>query len=396
MKLKYIGILFVFFFLSGLAGLGQSISSIRKDKEKIEKEITYLNKLLEEAKSDRNVSVERLNILQQKIVQSKSLIQSLKQEVKYLENQIGRNESRIFQLITDRESMLSMYGRLVYGLWKKRDKTDKLMFIFASSDFNQAYNRYKYFEQIQSYSKRQLALIGQMNDSLNVRNEELKKYIALKNAALDDIDIKNRDLITQQESENKLIAELQKKEKQIVKKLQAEAKNRERLERELNKLIASQAKKSGGTSSSYKLTPEEKLLSDDFSKNKGKLPWPVTQGIISEKFGVNPHPVYKRVLMSNDGINITTSKNAEVRAVFNGVVSDIALMPGINNAVIIRHGNYLTVYTNLVYVSVKKGEKVTTKQTIGKVAYDTEKGSIMGFQVWNNLNKQNPELWLAK
>lgn len=396
MKLKYIGILFLLFFLPELAGFSQSVSSIKKDKEKIEKEIAYLNKLLEEAKSNKNVSVERLNIIQQKMTQSKVLIQSLQQEVKYLENQINRNENQISQLLTDRESMLGMYSKLIYGLWKKRNKTDKLMFIFASSDFNQAYNRYKYFEQIQSYSKRQLALIGQMNDSLNVKNAELKKYMVLKNTALRDIDVQNRDLVSQQESENKLIFELQKKEKQIVKKLQAEAKNRERLEKELNKLIASQAKKLGGTSSTYKLTPEEQLLSDDFSKNRGKLPWPVTQGIISEKFGVNPHPVYKRVMMSNDGINITTSKSSEVRAVFNGVVSDIALMPGINNAVIIRHGNYLTVYTNLVYVSVKKGEKVTTKQTIGKVAYDNEKGSVLGFQVWNNLEKQNPELWLAK
>ena len=396
MKLRYIGILFLLFFLSDLTGFSQSVSTMKKDKEKIEKEIAYLNKLLEEAKNNKSVSVERLNIIQQKIAQSKVLIQSLQQEVRYLENQINRNENHISQLMTDRESMLSMYSKLIYGLWKTRNKTDKLMFIFASSDFNQAYNRYKYFEQIQSYSKRQLALIGQMNDSLNVKNAELKEYMVLKNAALRDIDVQNRDLVSQQESENKLIAELQKKEKQIVKKLQAEAKNRERLEKELNKLIASQAKKSGGTSSKYKLTPEEKLLSDDFSKNRGKLPWPVTQGIISEKFGVNPHPVYKRVLMSNDGINITTSKNSEVRAVFNGVVSDIALMPGINNAVIVRHGNYLTVYTNLVYVSVKKGEKVTTKQTIGKVAYDNEKGSVLGFQVWNNLEKQNPELWLAK
>ncbi len=396
MKLRYIGILLLLFLIPELAGFAQSVSSMRKDKEKIEKEIAYLNKLLEEAKNDKSVSVERLKILQQKIAQSKVLIQSLQREVKYLENQIGRNENQISRLMTDRESMLDMYGKLIYGLWKKRNKTDKLMFIFASSDFNQAYNRYKYFEQIQSYSKRQLALIGQMNDSLNVKNAELKKYMTLKNAALHDIDVQNRDLVSQQESESKLISELQKKEKQIVKKLQAEAKNRERLEKELNKLIASQAKKSGGTSSEYKLTPEEKLLSDDFSKNRGKLPWPVTQGIISEKFGINPHPVYKRVLMSNDGINITTSKNSEVRAVFNGVVSDIALMPGINNAVIIRHGNYLTVYTNLVYVSVKKGEKVTTKQTIGKVAYSDEKGSVLGFQIWNNLEKQNPELWLAK
>lgn len=396
MRLKYFGILFVIFSILNFAGFTQSINSIKKDKEKSEKEIAYLNKLLEEAKNDKTVSVEKLKILQQKIVQSKKLISSLRQEVKYLENQIGRNEIRIAELTADKQSTLSMYSKLIYGLWKKRNKTNKLMFIFASSDFNQAYNRYKYFEQIQSYSKRQLMLISQMNDSLNVKNAELKKYITLKNTALNDIDTKNRDLVSQQESENKLIRDLQKKEKDIVRKLQTETKNRQRLERELNKLIASQAKKSGGTSSKYKLTPEEKLLSDDFAKNKGKLPWPVTQGFISEKFGISPHPVYKHVVTTNNGVNITSSKNAEVRAVFNGVVTDISLMPGFNNTVIIRHGNYLTVYTNLVYVNVKKGEKVSTKQVIGKVAHDNEKGSVLLFQVWNNLEKQNPELWLAK
>lgn len=396
MKLKYIGILFTFFLIPGLTGFAQSLSEIRKDKEKIEKEIAYLNKLLEEAKNDKSVSVERLKILQQKITNSKELINSLKQEVKYLEYQINRNENQISKLRLDKESTLNLYAKLVYGLWKKRNKTDKLMFIFASSDFNQAYNRYKYFEQIQSYSRRQLALIGQINDSLSIKNTELKKYIALKNTTLSDINVKSKDLQTQQKNENKLMSDLQKKENQIVKKLQIESKNRERLQKELDKLIASQLEKSGGSSSENRLTPTEKQLSEDFSKNHGKLPWPVTQGIISEKFGVNPHPIYKHVLMSNNGINITTSKNAEVRTVFNGIVSDITLMSGINNAVIIRHGNYLTVYTNLIHVSVKKGEKVTTKQVIGKVAYDSEKGSILGFQVWNNLNKQNPELWLAK
>lgn len=396
MRLKYIGILFVIFSVLNFTGFAQSITNIKKNKEKSEKEIAYLNKLLEEAKNSKTVSVERLKILQQKIVESKKLINSLKQEVKYLENQIIRNENRIAELTANKQATVNMYGKLIYGLWKKRNKTNKLMFIFASSDFNQAYNRYKYFEQIQSYSRRQLFLIEQMNDSLNVKNAELKKYVVLKSTALNDIDVRNKDLAGQQATENKLIQDLQKKEKEIVKKLQTETKNRQRLERELNKLIASQAKKSGGTTSKYKLTPEEKLLSDDFAKNKGKLPWPVTQGIVSEKFGISQHPVYKYVMMSNPGINITTSKNAEVRAVFKGVVTDISLMPGFNNAVIIRHGNYLTVYTNLVYVNVKKGEKVTTKQVIGKVAHDPDKGSILGFQVWNNLEKQNPELWLAK
>ncbi len=396
MKLRYIGILFMFFSVLNGTVYSQSINTIKKDKEKSEKEIAYLNKLLEEAKNNQSVSVEKLKIIQEKIAQSKSLINSLQQEVSYLEKQIDRNEVRISELSLNRGSMLNMYGKLVYGLWKKRNKAYRLMFIFASSDFNQAYNRYKYFEQIQSYSKRQLALIEQTNDSLNIKNTELKKYRDLKHVALNDIDVKSKDLIQQQATENSLISDLKKKEKQIVKKLNIEAKNRERLERELNKLIASQAKKSGGTSSKYKLTPEEKLVSDDFSRNKGKLPWPVTQGIISEKFGINPHPVYKDVMMSNNGINITTSKNAEVRAVFNGEVTDISLMPGLNNAVIIRHGNYLTVYANLIYLNVKKGDKVNTKQVIGKVAHDNEKGSVLSFQVWNNLEKQNPELWLAK
>ncbi len=396
MILKHTGILFVFCFFISFFAYSQSIQEIKKEKEKSEKEIAYLNKLLEEARNTRNVSVERLNIIQQKILQSKRLITSLKQEVKYLEGQIFRNENKITELTSNKESMLDLYGKLIYGLWKKKDKTHRLMFIFASSDFNQAYNRYKYFEQIQSYSKRQLAIISQLNDSLYYRNEELKKLMTLKNAALNNINVKNKDLIIQQNTENQLIEDLKNKEKEITRKLRIETKNRQRLAKELNKLIAAQAKKSGSSSSKYKLTPEEKLVSDDFARNKGKLPWPVTQGIISEKFGLNIHPVYKRVTMQNDGISITTSKNADIRVVFNGVVSEILLMPGFNNVVIIRHGDYLTVYSNLVDVVVKKGQKVATKQIIGKVAYDTDKGSILGFQVWNNIEKQNPELWLAK
>lgn len=396
MKLKSISILFVIFLFWSFSGFTQSIQEIKKNKEKSEKEIAYLNKLLNEAQSSKTVSVERLRIIQQKIVQSRQLIHSLNQEVNYLEGQIRRNEKRISELSGNKKSMLDMYGKLVYGLWKKRDKTNKLMFIFASSDFNQAYNRYRYFEQIQNYSRRQLALIGQLNDSLNVKNEELKKYVGLKQTALKEIDSRNKDLAAQQNSENKMIFQLQQKEKDIKRKLQTEMKNRKRLEDELKKLIASQSRKSGGTSSAYKMTPEEKLLSDDFAKNKGKLPWPVTQGFVSEKFGINPHPFYKGVVTENNGISITTAKNSDVRAVFNGVVSDILFMQGLNNAVIIRHGNYLTTYFNLVSVNVKKGEKVKTKQIIGKVGYDSSKGSVLIFYLWNNTNKQDPELWLAK
>lgn len=393
---RWISILLFDLFFMNVTVFSQSISQIRKEKEKSEKQIAYLNGLLEEAAKDKSVSTEKLNILQQKIFQSKNLIHSLDQEVQYIQHRIDANEKRIGELQKDKKSLLDLYGRLVYATWKKRKKTNRLMFIFSSSDFNQAYNRFKYFQQTQEYSKRQLELIRQVNDSLEVKNEELKNLSLQKNETLLVINVKNRELESEQSRETQYIGTLQKKEREIKKKLKSEMQNRQNLARELDRLIARQTKKSGSSSNVYKLTPEEKLISDDFVKNKGKLPWPLAQGFVSEKFGVSTHPVYKRIETFNNGINITTSKYADVRAVFQGIVSEILYMPGFNNVVILRHGNYLTVYSNLMDVSVKKGAQVKTKDVIGKVAYDAEKGSILNFQVWKDTEKMNPELWLAK
>lgn len=389
-------ILILFFLLLPAVASAQSISQIKKEKEKTEKEISYLNKLLEEAKASKSASIGKLNILRQKITECKKMLNTLNNEVAYLEKNIASNEARIDELTKTRNTMLDLYSKLIYGTWKKRNKMNKLMFIFSSSDFNQAYSRYKYFEQIQEYSKGQLRLIQQLNDSLTDRNLEMKKFIDLKNNTLNDINSKNKDLISEQNNENLYVKELQKKEKEITNKLKAEQKNRDKLTNDLNRLIAAQVKKSGSSSKSYKLTPEEQLISDDFAKNKGKLPWPVTQGFISEKFGLNTHPVYKRVEMVNDGVSITTSVNSDIRCVFDGVVSELMFAPGFNNVVLIRHGSYLTLYTNLVDITVKKGQKVKTKEIIGKVAHDSDKGSVLNFQVWKDMIKLDPELWLAK
>lgn len=394
---KGIKILFLSLVLISQNTFAQSIANIRKEKEKSEKEINYLNKLLGETASSKSVSVEKLNILQQKIVQSKRVLALLNSEVKYFQDRISQNESRIGELQAEKSSMLDLYAKLVYNTWKKRDKTNKLMFICSSSDFNQAYNRYKYFQQIQEYSKRQLKLIGQVNDSLDLKNEELKKLVAERNATLNEISQKNKDLELQQTRQNQYIGDLQKKEKELRKKLEAENRRQQKLAAELNKLITSQIKKSGGSSSVYKMTPEEKLVSDDFQKNRGRLPWPVAEGFISKRFGVSKDLIYKRVEMDNSGIGITTSKNSDVRAVFQGEVTEVWLPPGnYNYMVIIRHGNYLTMYLNLIDVKVKKGQKVKTKDVIGKVGFDSEKGSVLNFEVWKNMEKLNPELWLAK
>ncbi len=390
-------ILFLIILLPCLTVCAQSVNDIKKQKEKTEKEISYLNKLLTDATKSKSVSIEKLNILQEKIVQSKKLLNSLNQEVYYIQKDIELNEKRIGELQAEKDAMLKLYSKLVYGSWKKRNKTNKLMFILSSSDFNQAYNRFKYFQQVQEYSGRQLELIRQVNDSLNLKNQDLKSLMIQKNSVLNTICVKNQELESEKSKENQYVSELQKKEKELQKKLQNETQRQQRLAKELNKLIARQIKKSGSTSSTkYKLTPEEKLVSDDFVKNKGKLPWPVVQGFISKKFGINVDPVYKRVKTFSDGINIMTSKNADVRAVFQGVVSEIGYNPFSNNFIIIRHGNYLTLYLNVINISVKKGDKVNTKDVLGKVGYDPEEGSVLIFQLWKDIEKQNPELWLAK
>ena len=377
----------------------QSINDVRRQKEKAEKEIIYLNKLLKEASRNKSASTEKVKILQAKITQSKKVISSLNAEVNYLQGSITKNENRISELEEERKALLDMYAKLVYGSWKKRNKADKLMFILSASDFNQAYNRFKYFQQIQDYSDKQLKLIQQINDSLKIKNKDLERLVGQKNEVVRTIHIKNQEMESERMKENQYMSELKRKEKDLRKKLDKEIKNRQRLAKELNRLITAQTKKASTTKG--KLSQEQKLLSDDFAKNKGKLPWPVAEGFISEKFGVSVHSLHKYLKISNDGIDITTSKNSDVYVVFKGVVLDVCYVPGLNYTVLVQHGNFFTVYPNLLDVKVKRGDNVATKQVLGRIGYDSEKGSVLNFQIWQNVGKiqpikLNPELWLAK
>ena len=388
-------ILIVIFLFSFTFSYSQSIDAIKKKNEKTEKEIAYLNKLLENARKDKSSTIQKVSIINQKIGKGKEMIQSLTNEVNYLDGQIKKNESVKSGLESDKQRMLEFYSKMVYETWKKRNESDKLIYIFSSSSFAQAYARYKYFEQVQDYSKRQIQLIEQTNDSLTAINKELSKLMTLKSETQFKITSQNNQLIWEQNEANTYIADLKKKEKELLRKLNIEIKNRERFKKELEKLIAAQAKKSGSKNSTYKLTPEEKLISDDFAKNRGKLPWPVEQGFVSEKFGVNVHPVFKQVKLNNAGITITTSRNADVRAVFKGVVTEIMFIPGDNNVVIVRHGNYLTVYSNLVEIFIKKGDTVNVKQKIGKLAVSSGNNSTLNFQVWRDKDNLDPQLWLT-
>ena len=397
--MKYFFFIFVFcfkFLLLCNISDAQNISDIKKQKEKSEKEIDYLNGLLKNLQNEKFAFDKKLNIIISKIEESKKVIDLLNTEISFYNKSIERNKEKIRKLENIKKEMLDLYAKLIYGNWKKRNKGDNRMFILASSDFNQAYKRFKYLQQIQDYSKKQLKQIRSINDSLVLINDNMEREVISRDFAAKEVTSQQKKLKAEENGQKNLIAKVRKKEKNLRKKLNIELANRRKLEKRLDDLIKASAKKSSGVSNFYKLTSEEKLVSDNFEKNKGKLPWPVRQGFISEKFGINVHPVYNRVQMLNNGINITAADYSDVRAVFKGKVSEIIFMQGFNNVVIIRHGDYLTVYSNLFDVYVKKGEDVDLKQVIGRLAYDKDKGSIINFQIWKNTRKLNPEYWLAR
>lgn len=390
---RYI-LIFLFLHVSAFS-FSQSIDEVKKKKEQAEKEISYLNKLLNSTRNNRSTTLQKLTIINQKIVKGKEIIQSLNDEVSYLEKLITDNERIKIHLESDRQKMLDFYAKMVYETWKKKNQSDKLVFIFSSTTLMQAYARYKYFDQVQDYSKRQIELIKTANDSLTTVNNKLNLLVSEKNGKQNLIAAKNAELIREQNQANSYVNELKKKERELDKKLKAEIKKREVLANKLKSLIAAQAKKSGSKNSNYKLTPEEKLISDDFAKNRGKLPWPVEEGFVSEKFGVNVHPLFKQVKLTNDGITVTTSAGADVRSVFTGTVVEIMFIPGYNNVVMIRHGNYLTLYSNIIKVYIRKGDVIKLKQKIGKLASDNESSSTLNFQIWRDKEKLDPQLWLS-
>jgi septal ring factor EnvC (AmiA/AmiB activator) len=387
----------IVFFLFSLPVFSQSIEEIKKKQEQVEKEINYLNRLLTNTKNDQSTTLERLSIIDEKIRKGKELIASLNGEIELLEYFASNNEKKRTKLTADRRRMLDLYAKLVYETWKRKDnQLDKIAFIFSSENFAQAYARYHYFEQIQDYSKRQLRVIKQTNDSLRVVNKRLTDLLAQKNHAQTRLSLQNNQLLAEMKQANTLVAELNKKQQELNKKLAAEIKNREKYKKELQKLIDNQIKKSGSNTSQYKLTPEQKLISDDFVKNKGHLPWPVAEGFVSERYGKNTSSSSKYVVVENSGITITTSGGAEVRSVFGGVVVETMFYPGKNNIILIRHGDFFTLYDNMVELYVQLGETVKVKQRIGRLAREKSGNSIFNFQIWKNKDTVDPQLWLAK
>jgi septal ring factor EnvC (AmiA/AmiB activator) len=403
---KYFSFSSVFFLIILLVYASSLIAQDKKslltnDKKKIEEEIQFNTRLLDETKKSKNASLNQLILLKDQINNRENLINTLNAQLNQVNNQIDLNNELLRELQMDLNKLKQDYADMIYYAYKNRNAYHRLMFIFAAENFNQAYKRLKYYQQYASFRKTQASLIEDTKFQITSTQEVLLGHKKEKLELLNSVKNETQQLNQEKNKKNIAIQELTKKEKELLKTIKEKEKAAKKLQKEIEKIIAEEirlaADKKGTTKSSgFSLTPEELLLSENFAANKGKLPWPLERGIISSTFGEHAHPVLKNVKTKNNGIDILTDNSAKARAVFNGEVTRVISIPNYNYVVMIRHGEYLTVYSNLVEVFVKKGDKVETKQEVGVIHTDnTESKTELHFELWKGKTLLNPASWIA-
>ena len=389
----------------------QSTEELKKKKQVIEKEISYTNQLLEKVKKDKKKSVNYLKVLKKQIRNQNNLLVTLDNEFKLIDRQIIKIKEKIFKTkneIKNQEERLETlkdeYAKMIYNLYVNKSGRNDLVFIVSAKSFNQAYKRLSYLKQYTSFRKNQTLKIQQTKEVLKLKGESLlKEEELLLNASIDknkviaskkdELNLLNKIQTEKQEVSKELI----KSEKKIKKELKEKEKLMALLDEEIRQVIEEEIKKlrQEGKDKQYALTPEAKLLSNEFVSNKGNLPWPLSTGIIVSYFGKQKHEVFSAVQTFNNGIDIATDKDAIIRAVFDGVISRIFFIKGVGKAVLINHGEYFTVYSGVKDVLVKVNDKILAKEKIGIVEtkYPEDKTELH-FEIWKNYEKMDPSKWL--
>jgi septal ring factor EnvC (AmiA/AmiB activator) len=385
-----------------LCAVAQTKADLEKKKKKTINEINYTNKLLEETRKNQKESENNLALLGSQISSRKELISDINNEIAFVSERIKETESIIAMMTEDLENLKLSYARMLQIAWKNRNKNNEIMFLLSSKDFNQSYLRLKYMQQMADYRKRQLIAINAIKAFLERQKEKLVAQKDEHQKLLDEEKVEAKNLENARRQQESTLAKLKGKEADLKKQLAEKNKQKQQLQAAIEKLIAEEVKKSSASkgkanTGKYELTPEEKIVSDNFGSNVGKLPWPVQRGVIVSRFGKQPHPVISGVEIDNKGIDISTTTGSDARAVFDGEVRKVFSIPGTQNAVIIRHGEYLSVYTHIDKVYVSVGDKVKAKQAIGKIyTDDAENKTVLHLEIWKGSATLNPANWLAK
>ena len=416
----------------------KNLSDAQKNKKKLSEDIKSLDAVLGQTKTSRNIAMLHVQTLNLKISKREELIGNINYEINQVNSELQAKKKQIKHLSDELDTLKSRYKKLLKYAQKNNSSFNKLMFVFSSKDFNQAFQRIKYMQEINFKRRIHAEEIVLKQKNLSLEKENLLKTAEEKSSLLTTEEREKIQLAKEKEEqvaeltklsekEKKLKQELEEKKKdvlaidrkikdmiaEIAMKEQREREERERVKAEKRKKKADEVasiKKKKKSEEGLKGTPKieepapstkdvDEELSADFASNKGKLPWPVSNGVITEGFGPHQHPKIKDVTINNSGVDITaTTKSASARSIFGGEVTLIAPMPsGDSKIVIIRHGTYLSVYTNLAKVFVRQGDKVSLKQSLGEVLYNEDSGgTTLNLQIWRGQTKLNPEDWLSR
>ena len=399
------GFYILIFFALGFGQLkAQQTSKQQKELEaqriRLKKEIKQINTILFKNSKTRKNALTEVEDLQVKLNVRSELIKVTNQQANLLTSKIRINEKNISVQRKELEDLKSEYANLIRKSYESKSLQNRLMFLFSSEDFLQAYKRLQYLKQYARYRRRQGKAISEKTKLLQELNQMLSNEKADKILLIEENRIVQREIEKEKKEQNSLIKNLERRQKKLASQISKKEKQQRAIDREINRLIreaiaASNSRAGKKGKKTFQLTPEAKLLADNFISNKGRLPWPLEKGIVVQAFGRQRHPVVKTTIIQSNGVVIATEPLAQVRAVFEGEVMSVIVIKGSNPSVLIRHGNFITLYTNLAKLYVKKGEKVNAKQAIGEVFTNQQTGKTqLQFGIFNNVKALNPKDWV--
>lgn len=374
--------------------MGQTKAELEDQRKKTLEEINYVDNLLQNTTKAKNESIGVLKILGKKVDLRESVIKGMGTEIDLLAERIEINRKAIEMMEDDLVLLKQDYTKTIQNSYKSKKLNPELVYILSAKDFNQGYKRLKYLQQVSKFRRNEAEVIAGLKKEIELTKIRLE-------ADLERVsDLQHREVIqksllqSEQEKKRKMLITLGKKEKQLQKELEEKRKIARKLEKEIARIIEEERKKNIKSD----LTPEQKLIGENFSDNRGRLPWPVERGSVTSHFGTHQHPVLKYVTEQNFGIEITSSGKTMARSIFNGEVSAIFAISGANMTVIIRHGKYLTVYSNLINIKVKNGDKIETKQELGEVFPDPgfNNNCTIKLMIYDQKTALDPELWISK
>ena len=370
---------------------------LEAQKISLKKEISQINSLIVESKKRSKNLADDLEDLQLKISVRDKLININNSQLNNLTNIINNQNDRIDDLEVNLTNLKNEYEKIIYTSYKKRSTQMKLMFLFASENINQAFKRFQYFKQYSKYRKKQADRIVQVQqeiqdnvDSLVISKSQKEKLIE------ENKDIK-QSLTKEKQQQDNLFKGLLKNQKDYAAQINKKEKQAKLIDNEIQKLIrlAIAESNKNNNSTNFALTPEGRLISTNFQANRGRLPWPVRNGVIIRRFGTQPHPVVRTTTINSNGISIATSPNSIAYSVFDGEVLSVYGFSGGNPGVLIRHGKYISNYQNLSSIFVKKGDKINANDEIGVVFTNESNGkTVLKFNIFNELKPENPTIWL--